>query len=285
MPIAYTCPNCGKQYSVADQYAGQTGPCAACGKPITVPMTGAGYAPVPAPSGGGAAGAVITVLAILAVMFLVCGGIAVALLLPAVQAARTAARRSQSSNNLMQIALALQNYHDTYNAFPPAVVTDANGNPLYSGRVLLLPYLEQYHIYDQWDKSQAWDSPANKALSDTKIMTFCDPGSTSGMQNRTDYLFATGTGTIFEGGQPMSMSDATDGTSNTLFAVEVKDSGIQWAEPKDLDLSQPTALPQGHYPGGNNAAYLDGHVEFMRQLSPGDVRARATRGGGEPINY
>ena len=55
MPIAYSCPHCGKQYSVAEQYAGQTGPCASCGKPITIPlpagMAGYAYAPQPAKSG------------------------------------------------------------------------------------------------------------------------------------------------------------------------------------------------------------------------------------------
>src|SRR5438270_10795195 len=57
MPIAYSCPHCGKQYSVAEQYAGQTGPCASCGKPITIPMpagmAGYAYAPKPGRGGGG----------------------------------------------------------------------------------------------------------------------------------------------------------------------------------------------------------------------------------------
>src|SRR3954467_12063408 len=100
MPIPYTCPHGGKQFSVAEQFAGQTGPCAACGKPITVPLPASGYAYTPqaAATGSGTSGMVILVIAILASLF-VCGGILVALLLPAVQAAREAARRAQSSNN------------------------------------------------------------------------------------------------------------------------------------------------------------------------------------------
>ena len=163
MPIPYSCPHCGKQFSVAEQYAGQTGPCAACGKPITVPLpaTNYAYAPQSAATGSGTSGMVILAIAILASLF-VCGGILVALLLPAVQAAREAARRAQSSNNLRQIGIALHNYHDTYKSFPPAVVTDAEGKPLYSGRVLLLPFLEQKALYDGFDLSQAWDSAENR---------------------------------------------------------------------------------------------------------------------------
>src|SRR5437867_7559265 len=140
MPIAYSCPHCGKQFSVAEQYAGQTGPCAACGKPITIPLaapgTGYSYAPHAAAVGGAGAGIVVVIIGVIGAL-VVCGGILAALLLPAIQAAREAARRAQSSNNLKQIALALHNYHDVHGSFPPAVVTDANGQPLYSGRVLL----------------------------------------------------------------------------------------------------------------------------------------------------
>ena len=68
-------------------------------------------------------------------------GVLVALLLPAVQSAREAARRMSCSNNLKQLGLALHNYHDVYGSFPPAIVRDSDGSPLYSGRVLLLPFL------------------------------------------------------------------------------------------------------------------------------------------------
>lgn len=98
-------------------------------------------------------------------------GILVALLLPAVQAAREAARRTQCTNNLKQIVLAMHTYHDTYNAFPISMGwTDApnsGGGPWqnpyirgYSDKVALMPYVEkspEYNlinhgqgIYDPW---------------------------------------------------------------------------------------------------------------------------------------
>jgi type II secretory pathway pseudopilin PulG len=90
-------------------------------------------------------------------------GILVALLLPAIQAAREAARRTQCNNNLKQIALAVQKYHDTYRVFPPAsggvqsaaypgcagwVVS--NG---FSWRTMILPSIEQQALYDRMDSA------------------------------------------------------------------------------------------------------------------------------------
>ncbi|MGL6195625.1 MAG: DUF1559 domain-containing protein [Thermoguttaceae bacterium] len=87
-------------------------------------------------------------------------GILISLLLPAVQAAREAARRMQCANNLKQVALALMTYHDAHNAFPaltsgrdqsPAVVTDDNGGMMWamqSFHVFILPFVEQNARYD-----------------------------------------------------------------------------------------------------------------------------------------
>jgi Protein of unknown function (DUF1559). len=281
MPISYSCPHCGKQFSVAEQYAGQTGPCAACGQTITIPMgmPPAGYY-APRPSSGGGA-SLATVLILVIVVLLAIPGVLIALIIPAVGAARQAAKRAQSSNNLKQIALAMHNYHDVYKCFPPAVVTDANGKPLFSGRVLLLPYLEQAPLFQSWDQTQAWDSPANKALSQMMIPTFHDPAD-EGPLGQTSYLFVTGKGTIGEAGTKVSFMNVTDGTSNTLMFVEVKGSGINWAEPRDWDASTP--LPAGNHKSGNLAGWADGSV---RSLAPGTppatIQAATTRAGGEAV--
>jgi prepilin-type processing-associated H-X9-DG protein len=299
MPIQFTCPLCGKQTLVADQYAGQSGPCSGCGQTITIPgspaktLEMARPAPAVRPKSGGGGSGVGVALAIVGVCFValfVCGGIMAALLLPAVQAAREAARRSQCSNHLKQIALAFHNYHDVYGSVPPAYLPDENGQPMHSWRVLLLPFLEQEALYRMYDFSQPWDSPANAIVTNTVIPTYQCPSSPAGGPT-TSYMVIAGTGTVFEGSRAAALRDITDGTSNTLMVIEVPGVGNRWAEPVDLDASNPLLpfartgnVPGSFHPGGLNAAMCDGAVRFLSDgIAPSDFQALITRSGGERI--
>ena len=74
-------------------------------------------------------------------------GILVALLLPAVQAAREAARRTQCTNNLKQIGLAIHNFHDAREFYPPSRIFDLQA----TWAVVIMPYMEESALYDEWD--------------------------------------------------------------------------------------------------------------------------------------
>ena len=114
-------------------------------------------------------------------------GILVALLLPAVQAAREAARRMQCSNNLKQIGLALHNYHDTYKVFPSlelhteAFLRGANndwGDQIGSYHLLLLPYIEQQTVADTIDWGTPMDfSQANRDALNTVYDAYLCPSN------------------------------------------------------------------------------------------------------------
>ena len=88
----------------------------------------------------------------------------VASLLPAVSAAREAARRAAGSNNLKQIGLAMHNFHESYGGFPAAYSGDKTGKPLLSWRVHILPFVEGEALYRQFKLDEPWDSPHNKKL-------------------------------------------------------------------------------------------------------------------------
>jgi prepilin-type processing-associated H-X9-DG protein len=298
MPIEFSCPYCGKQTLVADQYAGQSGPCSACGQTVTIPgapsktLDMSHPAPLPRPaSSGSGAGVVLAIVAICIFAFLGCGGVLVALLLPAVQSAREAARRSQCSNHLKQIALAFHNYHDTYGTFPPAYIADEDGQPKHSWRVLLLPFMEQQALYSMYDFDEPWDSPVNAMVTNTVLPVFQCPSDPASGMPITSYMVITGPGTVFDGDQATGIRDITDGTSNTLLVVEVAGTGTSWAEPVDLDvgnLNLPFARggnsPGSYHPGGINAAMCDGSVRFLPNgINPATFNALITRSGGEMV--
>ncbi len=121
-------------------------------------------------------------------------GILVALLLPAVQAAREAARRMQCSNNLKQIGLALHNYHDANNTFPMAyfVYIDPAHNNINIGTwgVMTLPFLEQLPLYDKYNpKVPAANEfgpagQANVAIIQTPLPAFICPSAPGDAKTR-----------------------------------------------------------------------------------------------------
>lgn len=292
MPITFTCPHCGNKTNVADQYAGQTGPCTACGKMVTVPYPAGRSAAGSAATGMGIGVIILIVLAVAGVVMLACGGILIALLLPAVQAAREAARRTQCANNLKQIGLAMHNYHDTYNMFPPAFTVDENGNPLHSWRVLLLPFLEQAALYDQFDLNEPWDSPQNRAAAAFMPATYGCPSSPDTSSQSPNYMVINGPGMLFNGPTQTATREISDGTSNTLMVVEVSGATTLWTEPVELDASRMTFSIGGgpgeigsHHPGGAQVMFADGSVRFMSNTVPPNVlQSMATRAGGEPID-
>ena len=175
-------------------------------------------------------------------------GILVALLLPAIQAAREAARRTQCYNNLKQFALAAQNYHDTNKKLPRFSYRPQNGAtpPGYYGHwegfsvhTMLLPYMEQQTVYDRINITVPWHWGQNDEPKTTKLDTFLCPSDDPPVDSGTD-IWSGGPGcnygvsigptmhwtsdTVPGAIQPnreTSLADITDGTSNTILASEL----------------------------------------------------------------
>jgi hypothetical protein len=142
--------------------------------------------------------------------------------------ARESDRRVQCANNLRRIGLVMQSYHDIYGSFPPPYVTDAQGKPLYSWRVLILPWMEERDLYDQWRLDEPWDSPHNRSLPAPSGFSCPTAGRNRppGSTPYTDYLAVVGPGMAWEEGKCLTFDDFTDLASNTVMVVEVRGSQI-----------------------------------------------------------
>ena len=214
----------------------------------------------------------------------------IALLVPAVQAAREAARRAQCTNNLKQIALAMHNYNSAYNHFPPTAIADAQGRPLLSWRVAILPFIEQQALYNQFKFDEPWDSPHNRALIARMPPTYACPSEpVPAGAGTTTYQVPAGPGALFDDAanpEGVQLKDVLDGTSNTLMVVE-SSRPVPWTKPDDLPVGGPgQPLPPfgSRHPGGYDAAFADGSVRFLKSnVSPAVLRALITRDGGEVV--
>ena len=292
MPISFTCPHCGAQTNVADQYAGQTGPCAQCNKPITIPsLPGTQpFATLPPPRKSN--GCLIAMAIVLAVSVPM-AGILIALLLPAVQAAREAARRAACRNNMKQIALTLLNFESAKGHFP-AMVDPANPNqPPCSWRVQMLPFLDAGPGRGQYDVLEPWNGPKNRLLADPMPTVYRCPSNDSPAKLDTDYLGVVGPKAIFRGVGSTTTRDISDGTSNTLMLVESHQSGIHWMEPRDMkaddaDLGVDTGATggiQSAHAGGANVAMADGSVHFVSDgVDPEVLKSMTTVDGNEKVD-
>ena len=299
MPIPFTCPHCGTRTDVAERLAGRSGPCGNCGKTITVPPAGTisgGTAAKDSSSGlaGVAAGLgvpLVVVLGFLSVV-LVCGGILVALLLPAVQSARQTGRRTQCKNNLQNIATAVFQYRLHYDVFPPPYIADPNGRPMHSWRMLILPFMGEQTLYDRYNLDQPWDGPDNLALAGMIPQIYRCPDDSQGPATETSYLMIVGPGTFSSVTGPRQIDEFPDGPVNTLMLVETAGSGIGWTQPRDYEVLRSSLGvndPAGggissRHGGGANAAMCEGSVVFLNEWNTAeDVRAMATIAGGEGV--
>jgi hypothetical protein len=195
--------------------------------------------------------------------------------IPTVQAAREAAQRQVTANNLKQIGTALHNYHDNYKSFPSrGVIYPPERSPQdvapqkepvlgLSWRVRILPYIEQQPLYEQFDFNQPWDHPTNLALVD-KMPNIYMSSNRQSNDGKTVYLGVTypidfdskgvtdknllrfQDGTFFDrnprsspriGLNAIRLADILDGTANTVAVVEADaDQAVVWIKPDDWEL-------------------------------------------------
>ncbi|HQX50104.1 MAG TPA: DUF1559 domain-containing protein [Planctomycetaceae bacterium] len=177
--------------------------------------------------------------------------ILMALLLPAVQMAREAARRTQCLSNLKQVGLALHNYHDIHKTFPPACIRPVgfidNGrdHPRLTWAVAILPMIEQANLYQQFDSTVDTTNVANLLAASTVVSAYrCPTDAGTGvafepilgtLYSRSNYAANFGSASwgvrfwqdsktrgVMGQNVGLRMGDITDGLSNTVCVAEVR---------------------------------------------------------------
>jgi prepilin-type N-terminal cleavage/methylation domain-containing protein len=211
-------------------------------------------------------------------------GVLVALLLPAVQAAREAARRTQCTNNMKQLVLGLHNYHDVHKRFPPSgILAGDSAMPVppanapsrvpyhHTWLMMMLPFVEQTPLYDSTNKMlpiwqqqqivstqvQAFLCPSSELLelADTRNMAYTNYAATEGYHWWETANVGAGWGGfitqtadingLFATPRSRRMADVTDGTSNTVALAEVSSNGYKWGPFNTCGTGVPRANTAG----------------------------------------
>jgi hypothetical protein len=209
-------------------------------------------------------------------------------LIEAVQKMREAANRAQTQNNLKQIALAMFNYADSMKGrFPPQAIYNKDGKPLLSWRVMILPYIEQQALYQQFHLNEPWDSEHNKKLLAKMPKVYASPEDAKTVQEHTThYQCFVGEGAFLEGKQGLRLpADFPDGMSNTIM-VAVASKAVPWTKPEDIPFDPNKPLPKLGLPGASvfNVAMSDGSVRMVsHNIRPQTLRLAIIRNDGMPL--
>jgi prepilin-type N-terminal cleavage/methylation domain-containing protein/prepilin-type processing-associated H-X9-DG protein len=248
-------------------------------------------------------------------------GVLVAMLLPAVQAAREAARRSSCSNNLRQMGIALNSYHAAIRTYPPGCVDPDERRLAWS--TYLLPYIEETAAWNLYNQQALYYAAANRQSTSTIIPAYLCPstvrttkartGNTTGDVNGNgvydpgdfmgmiDYggMFGWADSPTYANGvmiydSSVSMRQVFDGSSHTIIVAEDSGRGTsmdgEWADGENIfDVGVQVNTLQNNemwsdHPGGAQALFCDGSVHYLAdELSLTVLVALCTRDGGEVI--
>ncbi len=311
MPFYFRCPHCDTETWIEPQFCGKTGPCAVCGRLVTVPYADQLAAqPLPAqaaiqleaaanPSLGqmiasrlssrvrARVAAAALVLFAIAVLSLVVSAVR-----PLMRYTANSSNLSAGRKNLEKIVAALRQYQADHGTLPPPYLNGADGKPAHSWRVLILPYLGHKRLYDRYDFNSPWDSTRNKMLLREMPSVYAAPTDQNALSSyETSYMVVVGKKTAFPRDGGVSTSQISDRHDQTILVLEIKSNGATWMEPVDLDWGKMafvantgTSSPSTNHPTHFQAGFVDGVARNI-PLDTGseEVTSMLTTNGGEEV--
>jgi len=177
---------------------------------------------------------------------------------------RDAHASNTARTNLRRMGIAMAN-RDSLTGKPlQAAIYSKDGKPLLSWRVLLLPYLEQDTLYDEFKLDEPWDSEHNKKLLAKMPKIYASPGVIMKDRTSTYYKVFVGKGTIFDPKNPTTFAKIPAGNANTILLIEGGDP-VPWTKPDDIMVDPDKPLPRitGPYKRGLNYVAADVSVHVM----------------------
>jgi hypothetical protein len=201
--------------------------------------------------------------------------VAIALLLPAVQQAREAARRSQSKNNLKQLGLALHNYHDCFSCFPPGGTFDSVGHGHHGWVTLLWPQLEASPYPNAIDYNQPWDSPRNAPYFRINFAFLLNPSIHDDVgEHEFGHAHYSANSHLLAANSAVKLSEI-DNWSDTFIVGELGGDFIPWGCPynwRPLNGLTDTARTYGGPENiGGQFLMVDGTVRWIAPVISADV--------------
>ncbi|HET6883902.1 MAG TPA: DUF1559 domain-containing protein [Pirellulales bacterium] len=271
-----SCPRCGAESGELLPASGGRATCRRCGASVSL---GEPEQALPAVVVRRRRGPPLLALVLIALLVLVTGaGMALRVLFRALEARM---HRAACEQQLHKLAVALQNYADEHNVYPPAVVRDAQGNPLHSWRVLILPQLgqEEEKLHKEYHYDEPWNGPHNRELASRMPAAYRCPEDPGALDFQTSYLAIVDGATGDFAAYPTSGSTAPPKKPplTAYLVVEYAESGVNWMEPRDVTLGangqpdQPLPEQFGYHVGGGVAVDAAGATIVL----PHDQMARA----------
>jgi prepilin-type N-terminal cleavage/methylation domain-containing protein len=216
----------------------------------------------------------LVVIAIIAIL--------IALLLPAVQQAREAARRAQCRNNLLQLSLAVQNYHAAHTVLPPGCVNETGpvrlgpgGGYHFGWLAFVMPYLDEVNLYRQFDFSKtAYQQDSMNLMTPSSL--HCSSSASGGLayagcHHDVEAPIDVDNNGLLYLNSSLRLRDIDDGRTHTLLLGEIVSAGMWWtgtsASLRNAGSGIDAGADASQYIAAIEAAASDGTVEALDEAA------------------